>query len=124
MMLVSELLQSRHCRMLNLIYSHVHISPVMAVKKMLFSWNCKAVKKFRIMEIMSKEPDKTRLISLSEAAEIYGFNAQYLSQLARRGRLKAQKIGYTWITTPQDVENYIRDRKITGFYRNDIQLDD
>ncbi len=65
--------------------------------------------------------DKDRLISLPEAAEIYGFSRRYLSNLARRGRLKAQKIGYTWITTPADVESYIHSRKKTGVYRDDIQ---
>ena len=36
--------------------------------------------------------DKTRLISLAEAAKLYGFSALYLSRLAKRGRLKARKI--------------------------------
>lgn len=47
--------------------------------------------------------DKDRLISLSEAAEIYGFNPRYLSELAKKGRLNAQKIGNSWVTTPQSV---------------------
>jgi hypothetical protein len=46
--------------------------------------------------------DKTRLISLPEAAELYGFNAVYLRNLARKRRLKAEKVGNTWITTPND----------------------
>jgi excisionase family DNA binding protein len=68
--------------------------------------------------------DKTRLISLAEAAELYGFNAQYLSQLAKRGRLKAQKIGGVWLTTKHDVETYIKSRKKRGAYRDDIQPPD
>ena len=67
--------------------------------------------------------DKDRLISLTEAAEIYGFNADYLGQLARRGRLKAQKVGWMWITTPEDVEEYIRTRKRKGVFRDDIEID-
>ena len=67
--------------------------------------------------------DKTRLISLSEAAEIYGFNPDYLRQLALKNRLKAQKIGKFWVTTPQDVETYIQSRKKMGAYRDDIQAD-
>jgi hypothetical protein len=67
--------------------------------------------------------DKTRLISIAEAAEIYGFNAAYLSQLASKGRLKAQKIGNSWVTTPMDVEQYIHSRQKRGAYRDDIQLD-
>ena len=57
--------------------------------------------------IHSDPNDKERLISLSEAAEIYDFNADYLGQLARRGRLKAQKVGWMWVTTPTDVALYL-----------------
>jgi hypothetical protein len=66
-------------------------------------------------------PDKDRLISLPEAAEMYSFSANYLSELARKGRLKAQKIGNSWVTTPADVEAYIRSRQRRGMYRNDIR---
>jgi hypothetical protein len=64
---------------------------------------------------------KDRLISLPEAAKIYGFNPDYLGQLARRGRLKAQKIGNSWVTTPQAVEDFISSRLKRGSYRDDIQ---
>ena len=67
--------------------------------------------------------DKTRLISLPEAAELYGFNPDYLTQLANRGRLKAQKVGRFWVTTPQDMEDYIISREKRGVYRDDIQVD-
>jgi excisionase family DNA binding protein len=70
---------------------------------------------------VSDAEDKTRLISLSEAAELYGFSQDYLGELARRGRLKAQKVGKFWVTTPQDVENFIRSRKNRGVFRDDIQ---
>ncbi|HIP97078.1 MAG TPA: DNA-binding protein [Anaerolineae bacterium] len=65
--------------------------------------------------------DKHELISLAEAARRYGFSQDYLSKLARKGRLKAQKIGRNWVTTPADVEQYIRSRRRRGAYRNDIQ---
>ena len=65
--------------------------------------------------------DKTRLISLSEAAEMYGLSTSYLRQIAIKGRLKAQKIGGVWITTPSDVETYIRTRHKRGAYRDDIE---
>jgi hypothetical protein len=67
--------------------------------------------------------DKTRLISLPEAAELYGFNSHYLAELSKKGRLKAQKVGNSWVTTPDDVEKYIRSRQKRGAYRNDIQAD-
>jgi len=65
--------------------------------------------------------DKERLISLPDASEIYGFNRYYLAELARRGRLEAKKIGNMWITTPADVEAYIRSRDKRGAYRDDIE---
>jgi hypothetical protein len=64
--------------------------------------------------------DKDELISLAEAARRYGFKQKYLSNLARRGRLKAVKIARNWLTTPADVEAYIRSRQRRGKYRNDI----
>ncbi len=70
---------------------------------------------------MSDTTDKTRLISLPEAAELYGFESNYLGTLARKGRLKAQKIGNSWVTTPQNVEDYVRSRQKRGVYRDDIQ---
>jgi hypothetical protein len=70
-----------------------------------------------------KPSDKERLISLPEAAELYGFSHDYLRAIARKGRLKAQKIGNSWVTTPANVEEYIRSRQERGAYRDDIQLD-
>jgi excisionase family DNA binding protein len=67
--------------------------------------------------------DKTRLISLAEAAELYGFSQDYLGNLTRKGRLRAQKVGSMWVTTPADVEAYIQSRQEKGAYRGDIKLD-
>lgn len=73
---------------------------------------------------MSNETqDKDRLISLADAAEIYGFNRLYLAQLAHRGRLKAQKLAGAWLTTPAYMEEYIRSRQKMGAYREDIQVE-
>ena len=71
---------------------------------------------------MPDHDDKTRLISLPDAAAIYGFDAQYLGNLARRGRLKAQKVGKMWVTTPGDVEAYIESRQKRGVFRDDIDV--
>ena len=68
------------------------------------------------------QDDKNRLIPLSTAAELYGFSHNYLATLARKGRLKAQKPGSEWLTTPADMEEYIRSRKQTGRYRDDIRV--
>ena len=64
--------------------------------------------------------DKNSLISLADAAEIYGFSADYLRQLIHRKRLKAQKLGGVWLTTRADVEEYIAGRQKRGVYRDDI----
>lgn len=65
---------------------------------------------------------KDRLISLADASGQYGFNQAYLATLARKGRLRAQKLGSIWVTTPDDMETYISSRKKVGVYRNDIQV--
>ena len=72
---------------------------------------------------MPEPDDKTQLISLADAAAMYGLNADYLRTLAQKGRLKAQKLGNIWVTTPSHVEDYIRSRQKRGAYRNDLKLD-
>ena len=71
---------------------------------------------------MTDTNDKTRLISLAEAADMYGFNHAYLAELARKGRLKAQKMSKFWVTTPLNVEDYIQSRRKMGVYRADIDI--
>ena len=66
--------------------------------------------------------DKTRLISLPEAAELYGLSHSYLRALATKGRLRAQKVGTSWVTTPKNVEDYIKSRQKRGAYRNDLDV--
>jgi hypothetical protein len=71
---------------------------------------------------MSQAPDdKTRTITLAEAAKIYGFHGRFMAELARKGRLKAWKSGIIWLTTPANVEEYIASRTKRGKYRADIQ---
>ena len=72
---------------------------------------------------MEGNDDKTRLISLPEAAELYGFNPRFLGELARKGRLKAKKVGNFWVTTPADIEDYIHSRQKRGAFRDDIPCD-
>ena len=73
---------------------------------------------------MNDTDDKTRLISLPEAAELYGFNPDYLRTLAQKGRLRAQKVGPIWTTTPADIDDYIASRQKRGVYRDDIEVPD
>lgn len=68
--------------------------------------------------------DKHRLLSLADAAKQYRFNRRYLAELAKKGRLTAQKIGNMWLTTPHDMEVYIASREQRGAYRDDIQIEE
>ncbi len=65
-------------------------------------------------------PDKTRPVTLAEAAEMYGFNHRFLAELVRKGRLRARRSGGIWLTTPADVEDYIVNRQKRGAFRGDI----
>jgi excisionase family DNA binding protein len=69
---------------------------------------------------VSDPNDKTRLITLAEAADLCGFSHDYLRAIARSGRLKAQKLGSIWVTTLADVEDYIASRQEKGAFRDDI----
>ncbi len=61
------------------------------------------------------------LITLIEAAELFGLSVQYLRDIARSERLKAKKMGRDWVTTPADVESYLKSREKKGAYRGDIK---
>ena len=74
------------------------------------------------MSDQNGQDEKNRLIPLVQASALYGFNHAYLATLARNGRLKAQKLGSIWVTTPTDVEDYIRSRKKVGVFREDIKI--
>jgi excisionase family DNA binding protein len=70
---------------------------------------------------MAKKPDDHELITISEAARRFGLSPQYLRDIARSGRLKARKMGRDWLTTPADVDAYIRSRTRKGAFRKDIE---
>ena len=70
---------------------------------------------------MAKTDSSKELITLSEAAKRYGLSPTYLRTIARNGRLRAQKVGRDWLTTPLDVENYIASRSQRGAFRDDLK---
>lgn len=53
-----------------------------------------------------------RLISISEAARHTPYSGEYLSLLARKGRLKAVKISRDWLTTREAVLEYVEKQAI------------
>lgn len=56
--------------------------------------------------------ENEELIPLSQAAVISGLSPQQLRLLARKGRLRAQKIGRDWLTTEAAVRAYMGDAQL------------
>ncbi len=52
------------------------------------------------------------LITLQEAAEYAGLHRDSLHNYAKRGRLKARKIGQFWVTTRAAVDEYLASRNL------------
>jgi len=56
--------------------------------------------------------ENERLISLTEAAALCGLSSAQLRLLARRGRLRAVRVGKSWVTTPQAVADYMANTEL------------
>jgi hypothetical protein len=54
-----------------------------------------------------REDPLEAVITLGEAARRCGLAAHTLTLQAERGRLRARKMGHTWITTPYWLEAYL-----------------
>lgn len=52
------------------------------------------------------------LISLQDAAEYCGLTKGTLHEYAKRGRLRAKKIGRMWVTTFAAVDEYLLSRSL------------
>ncbi|HLQ27295.1 MAG TPA: helix-turn-helix domain-containing protein [Acidiferrobacterales bacterium] len=68
-----------------------------------------------------RKPKPDEMITLTQAADLYGFKAGYLRQLCYRGRLKCKMFGTQWTTTPEEMEKFIKSRLVRGIYRKDIK---
>lgn len=55
--------------------------------------------------------EEKKLISMKEAARISPYQQGYLSLLARRGELRAEKVGRNWFTTIDWLNEYIEEKK-------------
>ncbi len=51
------------------------------------------------------------LLSISEAAKLTPYSGEYLSLLARNGRLPAIKIARNWLTTRKAVLSYLQEQQ-------------
>ncbi|MBU6447885.1 hypothetical protein KGQ24_03555, partial [Patescibacteria group bacterium] len=59
-----------------------------------------------------KNENLNKSISLSEASELTGYHPDYLGYLARTGKLQAQKIGRSWVTTHDAIKG-LMDKSMT-----------
>jgi excisionase family DNA binding protein len=50
------------------------------------------------------------LIPLQEAAEYAGLSKESVHSYVKRGRLKAKKLGWMWVTTRAAVDEYLASR--------------
>ena len=53
-----------------------------------------------------------KVISLNKAAQISGYSQDYLGFLIRSGELKGEKVGRSWFTTKESIDNYLFKKKI------------
>jgi hypothetical protein len=58
------------------------------------------------MKGTGKDSERHGYIPLSEATKYCAYGIEYLSYLARTGRLGAVKIGSKWMTTREALEEY------------------
>ncbi|MCJ7530759.1 MAG: helix-turn-helix domain-containing protein [Anaerolineales bacterium] len=58
------------------------------------------------------------LITVQTAAEISGYNIQYLRRLLRTGKLDAVKIGQVWLIQLTSLETYLSHNTMIGDHRN------
>lgn len=56
-------------------------------------------------------------IPLSDLAKDTPYSQEYLSLLARKNKIPAKKIGRSWCSTKQAVENYVQEQ--AQFYQSD-----
>lgn len=66
---------------------------------------------------MAKKAKGEELLTLSQAAKVYGYSSDYLRRLAESGRLKAKKLGHQWLTTSDDIEAFLVSREPRGVYK-------
>ncbi len=56
---------------------------------------------------MNVEVNKRKTLSLKEASELTGYHQDYLGQLCRSGKLRATKLGKSWVTTESALNEFV-----------------
>ena len=74
----------------------------------------RSIERTLIIYLNSVQPDLTEkqgFISLKDASKYCDYSQEYLSFLARKGKLSAVKLGRDWVTTIDAIEEYIQTNK-------------
>ncbi len=74
-----------------------------------------------LLQVHVVAKNKDDLLTLSQAAENYGYSGDYLRRLAEKGRLKARKLGRNWLTTSDDMQTFIESRERRGVYKKRVR---
>ena len=78
-----------------------------------------ALKSYGEEALASLPTEFAPLLSLAEAAEISGIDAQALKKAAQEGRLSARKVGRNWTTSEAEVMSYKASRKHRGPHKEE-----
>ena len=66
------------------------------------------------LHLRAIEPTRDALLPISEAAKGTPYSAEYLSLLARKGRISATKTGKKWLISKQTIQRYLQEQKKSG----------
>ena len=56
---------------------------------------------------MAQVESKESFLTLREAASLSPYSSDYLNLLARKGKIRAYKIGRDWLITKKDLASYL-----------------
>jgi|HubBroStandDraft_5_1064220.scaffolds.fasta_scaffold131221_2 excisionase family DNA binding protein len=54
---------------------------------------------------------KDKYLSVIEASKVSGYTPSHLRFLIRKGKLKAQKVGYAWLVSQKDLASVKKSKK-------------
>ncbi|HEV8601701.1 MAG TPA: helix-turn-helix domain-containing protein [Patescibacteria group bacterium] len=57
---------------------------------------------------MRTQSTTVELLPLKDAAKLTPYSAEYLNLLARKGKIKARKIGRDWLITKSELLDYLK----------------
>ena len=62
--------------------------------------------------------ENEKLISASEATRYVRYTSDYLTRLAREGKIVGQKVGRQWMISPESLQNFIEHTQLSKIERN------